>query len=194
MALRRGGDGRRDGTGCRDKDGPLDKHHVVPRSRLRNKQCVLWNVLFHQWWHALFMNMTMAEVVRGVELVMTEPPPITAFHSVWGWKHWTSLRNRLIRETDAALASKKSAPHVWRPTSYTDIYRPEHNVRIDLSRVSEGFAEMWRLLFGDIPTLWGVADFIEEITVIDGQFPWKTLRELRARHERPLDVVVARSA
>ena len=78
------------------------RHHIEPRSRLRMRDKNKDNVVeldkeFHKNWHQMFENMTVAEVHRFIDRVMT-PGERWTYGRLW----W--LRNEVIDERECSEA------------------------------------------------------------------------------------------
>ncbi|MFH1426876.1 MAG: hypothetical protein ABIG66_05630 [Candidatus Kerfeldbacteria bacterium] len=159
-----------------DGDGPLGRHHIVPRSRRSNGRVNRLNCLFHDWWHWLFLNMTLYESCYMVEYMMTHRGPPNA--DSWGWRRYCLYRHSLMNEMDQRVALTPGFNY-WTPYG-SDCIAP-----IRLDDKSEQWAQLWRGIFGDIRdvcqahqfmkalmqpgTIWKIDDIIElRKRVIDG--------------------------
>lgn len=83
--------------GTRKPGRKTSRHHLVPRSRSTRKNKDLNNIVeldreFHNHWHRLFLNMTVAEVHRFIDQVMVPGGNWTS-----GRLHW--LRDEIMDES-----------------------------------------------------------------------------------------------
>lgn len=69
-----------------------DRHHIVPRSRCggRRRNIVVLPSRWHAMWHAMFVNMTVAEVHDFIDEVMVPDEE-------WTHRRLSQLRERIMR-------------------------------------------------------------------------------------------------
>lgn len=84
---------KRKGNTPKHRDHTTNRHHVLPASRGGGTvdNLVVLDVRFHNGWHYLFANMTMAEIYDFIQIVMTPNRTFTA-------NDLHDLRNRLKGE------------------------------------------------------------------------------------------------
>lgn len=79
----------------RKPEAKRDRHHIVPRSRRggSRRNIVVLPAEWHACWHALFANMTVAEVHEFVDLVMV--PDVE-----WTARQLRSLQLRIVNRQE----------------------------------------------------------------------------------------------
>lgn len=83
----------------------VDRHHVVPRSRIPDgvdkdeNNIVWWDRLFHERWHALFANMTVAEVHAFIDAISVPG-------DAWPAGRLILMRERIMKHYSAVQAAK----------------------------------------------------------------------------------------
>jgi hypothetical protein len=124
--------------------GRTSRHHVIPRSRLRNSGKIDLQEVYHTLWHYLFINMTPAESCRLVQQMMTRSG--SGPRGAWTWDDFCAARILLINRTEQMRKQSRG-------TCLREVYQPGCFSEIDLDVHCQEVRQLWLPLFGEIATV-----------------------------------------
>lgn len=140
-----------------DRQGILEWHHCVPRSRDGSDgadNIVHLNTTVHRRWHNLAQNMRCDELIHVFYTMFTDWWKSRQSHQlVWDWRQFCVLRQRKMNQTAARIAERPD----FDPA---DAYALPQNARVDMTKLSDKLRALWRSLFGDIQDMFKAELFL----------------------------------